>query len=145
MAVAGESMTKNDGGAIRQTIFYPYLHASLFGRGTALQTIVDCGKYDCPEYSDVPYIDSIAVETENGVTVFAVNRSNEEVILECKAENFTCANNPSHTAMYEENILAANTFENPDCVKPKKVSEIVNEDNIIKTKLNPASWNVIQF
>jgi len=131
--------------AIKQTIFYPYLHASLFGRGTALQTLVECGKYDCPDYSGVPYVDSIAVETENGVTVFAVNRSGEEVTLELKAENFTCANNPVHTAMFEDNNLAINTFDNPENVKPKNVTGIVTEDNIIKTKLNPVSWNVIRF
>ena len=30
-------MTENDGGAWRQTIFYPFLHASKYGRGIALQ------------------------------------------------------------------------------------------------------------
>jgi alpha-N-arabinofuranosidase len=137
--------TQKGGSAIKQTIFYPYLHGSLFGRGTTLQTLVECDKYNCPNYSDVPYIDSIAVETDKGVTLFISNRSNEEVILECKAENFTCANTPTHTAMYEENILAQNTFENPDNVKPKNVGEIIIEDGVIKTKLNSVSWNMIQF
>jgi len=137
--------TQKGGGAIRQTIFYPYLHGSLLGRGTALQTLVECEKYNCPHYSDVPYIDGIAVETDKGVTLFIANRSNEEVILECKAENFACANIPTHIAMYEDNILAQNTFENPENVKPKNIDEIIVEDGIIKTKIAPVSWNVIQF
>ena len=131
--------------AMKQTIFYPYLHASLFGRGTALQTLVECDKYDSPDYSDVPYIDSIAVETEKGVTVFAVNRSDKEVTLELNAENFNCVNPPVHTAMFEDDHLAENTFENPENVKPKNVDKIIKEDGMIKTKLNPLSWNVIQI
>lgn len=130
---------------MKQTIFYPYLHASLLGRGTALQTLVECDKYNCPEYSDVPYIDSIAVETDKGVTVFAVNRSSEEITLELNAENYKYAINPTHTAMYENDNLAINTFENPNNVQPKNVAGIIVEDNIIKTKLSPVSWNVIQF
>ena len=137
--------TQKSGPAIRQTMFYPYYHASLFGRGNALQTLVDCEKYNCHDYSDVPFIDSIAVETDNGVTLFVSNRSGEEVILECKAENFSCANTPTHIAMYENDILAMNTIANPDNVKPKNMSGIIVENNIIKTKLMPVSWNVIRF
>ncbi|MCL1858287.1 MAG: alpha-N-arabinofuranosidase [Oscillospiraceae bacterium] len=137
-------LTNNDT-LIKQTIFYPYLHASLFGRGTALQTLVECDKYECPEYTDVPYIDSIAVENNSGVTVFAVNRSNEEVTLELKSENYKCANNPAHTAMYETDNFAVNTFDTPLNIQPKNITGIINENNIIKTKLNPVSWNVIQF
>ncbi|MCL2813299.1 MAG: alpha-N-arabinofuranosidase [Oscillospiraceae bacterium] len=140
----------DDVSAIRQAIFYPFMHASLFGRGTALQTLVDCDKYDCPEYTDVPYVDSVAVETEKGVTLFAVNRSSEEIVLECLAAGYTGLKNPAHIAMFEDNIFAANTFENPEAVKPKNISDnitVENSNDICKltTKLNPVSWNVIQF
>ena len=138
-------LTQKGGAAIRQTIFYPYLHASLFGRGTVLQTPVECEKYDCPEYTDVPQLDSIAVETENGVTLFIANRSEEEVTLECKAENFICKNDISHIELCDSNALALNTFENPGCVIPKNKNGAILEDNIIKTKLSPVSWNVIRF
>ena len=35
----------SDTGAWRQTIFYPYLHCSLYGQGTVLNTIVKCPIY----------------------------------------------------------------------------------------------------
>ena len=147
-AIMTDKNNKN-GGAIRQTIFYPYLHASLFGRGMALQTLIECDKYDCLEYTDVPYIDSVAVETEKGVTLFAVNRSGEEVDLECSAGGYTGSANPIHIAMFEDNIFAVNIFDNPEMVKPKNISDIVCENAngicTIKAKLNPVSWNVIRF
>ena len=34
-------MTSNGGGAWRQTIFYPYMHTSIFGRGYALNPIIN--------------------------------------------------------------------------------------------------------
>ncbi|MCL2772582.1 MAG: alpha-N-arabinofuranosidase [Oscillospiraceae bacterium] len=139
----------DDANAIRQTIFYPYMHASKFGRGTALQTLVECDKYDCPEYTGAPYIDSIAVETDKGVTLFAVNRSSEEVVLECDAGGYKGSKEPSHIAMFEDDIFATNTFDRPDTVKPKVMNDITCESSkstcTIKTKLNPVSWNVIQF
>ena len=137
--------TDSAGPAIRQTIFYPYLHASRFGRGTALLTLVECGKYNCQQYSDVPYLDAVAVETDGGVTLFVANRSGEQIELECKAENFAYANTPVHTAMYEDDPLASNTFANPGRVKPKNVANITAEDGMIKTTLNPVSWNVIRI
>ena len=33
-------MTANGGGAWKQTIYYPYMHASVFGRGTVLVPLV---------------------------------------------------------------------------------------------------------
>ena len=138
-------LTDPDGAAIRQTIFYPYLHASLYGRGTALVTVVECDKYSCPEYSDVPYIDCAAVETDEGVTVFAVNRGKEEAVAEFKTENYDFAGKPSHTAMYENDITACNTFEAPGRVKPKTVKGVAAEDGKIITKLPPVSWNVVKF
>ena len=133
------------GAAIRQSIFYPYLHASLFGRGISLLTLVECDKYDGKQYSAVPYIDAVAVKTDNGVSVFAVNRSDKEVTLEIKAENFECAKNLTHTAMFDDDALACNTFENPERIKPKNIGAITMEDGLIKTTLKPVSWNVIQL
>ena len=40
----------NDEKAWAQTIFYPFLHASSFGRGTALNVDVQCDTYDCRKY-----------------------------------------------------------------------------------------------
>ena len=63
--------------AWRQTIFYPYMHASRYGRGLVLNSIIDSPKYDSKNYTDVPYLESCLVwnEEERAVTIFAVNKS----------------------------------------------------------------------
>ena len=39
-------MTRKGGGAWRQTIFYPFMHASNYGRGVVLQPIISTDTYD---------------------------------------------------------------------------------------------------
>lgn len=72
--------TKTGGGAVAQTIFYPFMHLSNYGRGAALLPLIDCPKYDCKEFTDVPYLEAIATynEEQEEVTVFCVNKSLEE-------------------------------------------------------------------
>jgi alpha-N-arabinofuranosidase len=53
-------MTENGGPAWRQTIFYPFLQASLFGRGEVLKTWGRCPVYDNKIFGGVPYLESIA-------------------------------------------------------------------------------------
>src|SRR5690606_10344422 len=53
-------MTENGGKAWKQTIYYPFLHASTYGRGTVLNPVVSSPKYDCAEFTDVPYLESVA-------------------------------------------------------------------------------------
>lgn len=72
-------MTETGGRVWKQTIFYPYLHALKYGRGTVLDIETDCGSYSAGG-KDIPYIEAAAVynEEEKEVTVFAVNRSQED-------------------------------------------------------------------
>ena len=49
-------MTANGGAAWKQTIYYPYMHASVFGRGTVLVPLIKSPKYDAKDYTDVPYL-----------------------------------------------------------------------------------------
>jgi alpha-N-arabinofuranosidase len=76
-------MTDPKEGAWRQTIFYPFLHASSFGRGTALKVGVTCPKFDCKARTDVDTLDSVAVynEEKNETTLFILNRSVESDIV----------------------------------------------------------------
>lgn len=72
-------MTETGGRVWKQTIFYPYLHALKYGKGSVLDIKTDCGSYSA-EGKDIPYIEATAVynEEENKVTVFAVNRSQND-------------------------------------------------------------------
>ena len=84
-------MTENGGPAWAQTIYYPYMHASVFGRGTALVPLVTSPKYDTKDYTDVPYLEAVAVHQKkpSEVTVFAVNRHlGESLPLEIDLRSF---------------------------------------------------------
>ena len=62
-------MTANGGAAWKQTIYYPYMHASMFGRGTVLVPLVTSPKYDAKDYSDVPYLEAMRCTTRKQAEV----------------------------------------------------------------------------
>ena len=139
-------MTENGGKAWRQTIFYPYLHASTYGRGQALQPIVSSPKYDCAEFTDVPYLESAVVydEERGELTVFAVNRHLEEPLqLECDARSFGDLRLIQHLVL-EGDLQAVNTAEE-ERVRPHAGGNSAFEDGFIRSVLPKASWNVIRL
>lgn len=141
-------MTETGGGVCRQTIFYPFLHASAFGRGVALAPAVDSPKYDSKSYTDVPYLDSIATwnEAENELTIFAVNRSlDSDLTLQCALENFEGYRAVEHIVLTGDDLKAANTVANPDVVRPITVTPPQVDGRAFTTSLPKASWNVIRL
>lgn len=82
-------MTKPGGEVWLQTIFYPFYYLSNYARGVVLNPAVEGAVYSCGEFSEVPYVDALAVynEKEKEIAVFLVNRDEEncqdvEIILE---------------------------------------------------------------
>ena len=58
-------MTDQGGGAAwKQTIFYPFLHASKYGRGVALMPLVQTTKHDTAKHENVTDVESVAVYNE---------------------------------------------------------------------------------
>ncbi len=85
-------MTEPGGKAWVQSIYFPYLCASRYGRGVSLQTELCGPTYDCAIRKDVPCIDSSAVQMADGsISVFLVNRGTEDVSLSLAAEDFSAA------------------------------------------------------
>ena len=140
-------MTRNGGGVWAQTIYYPFLHASSFGRGTALKALVECPSYSCSDYDDVPYIDAAAAMDEDGnVTVFAVNRDTEEgCALEIDLRCFDGLSVTEHILMHNEDVKAVNTEEDPDNVRPEKGAAGRIKDGKTVVDIMPLSWNVIRL
>ncbi|MEK5379422.1 arabinosylfuranosidase ArfA [Niallia sp. FSL W8-0635] len=140
-------MTDADGDAWKQTIYYPFLHVSKYGRGAALLPGLDSSKHDTKDYTDVTDVDSAAVyneETEE-LTIFAVNRDLEESItLESNIRSFEGYQFMEHIVLENDNLKAVNTaFE--QSIIPKKSFEYEMENGILKIKLNKKSWNVIRL
>lgn len=138
-------MTENGGRAWKQTIFYPYLHASRYGRGTSLQPIVHSPKYDAQDYTDVPYLDSAVVyrEAEEEITIFAVNRHLQEAMdLECDIRGFENYRMVEHIVLEHEDLKAVNTAAE-ERVKPHHGGNAECKDGFVNARLSKASWNVI--
>lgn len=140
-------MTRNGGGCWAQTIYYPYLHASNFGRGTSLRALVDSPVYDCADYERVPLIDATATLGDDGsVTVFCVNRDlTEDFALEIDLHGFGGLRIGEHILLHHDDVRAVNTEETPNAVAPVAGpgGEIDGEKATIR--IPALSWNVVRF
>ena len=141
-------MTADGGPAWRQTIYYPFLHASVYGRGTVLQTQVTAPKYDCKDFTDVPVLDAVAVldETGNELTIFAVNKDLEaDLQLTCGLAGIGDFRVRQHLVLAHNDLNAVNTQDSPDTVRPHDHGNAAIEDHCLKARLGRLSWNVIRL
>jgi alpha-N-arabinofuranosidase len=144
-------MTVPGGGVWRQTIFWPFMHASRWGRGTALRIVPDCEKYDSAEFAGVPYLESAAVynEEKRELVVFAVNRNLDEPFdLEADINGFENLRLLEHISLNHRDLKAVNSA-NEEKVKPAIQNGGAAEGKAggtrLKVRLPPASWNVIRL
>ena len=131
-------MTETGGRSWVQTIYYPFLHCSVNGRGKTLHTVCECGTYDTKNHSNVPYIESIAVDNGSGITLFAVNRSSDES-CELELNGFERYSLVSHTVLTNDDMKLCNTADEPYAVSP------VQKEISGKVSLAPRSWNMLKF
>lgn len=140
-------MTETDGPAWRQTIFYPFLHASRYGRGTALQCVISTGKHDTSKHQDVTDVESVAVynEEKQEVTVFAVNRNvKENVPFEVDISGFEGYQVKEYLVLESDDMLVANSAVK-EAVAPKQKTDYQMDGSSFTTQLKKCSWNVIRF
>ncbi len=140
-------MTHTGGGCWAQTIFYPFMHASIHGRGTALRALVDSPTYDCRDYENVPFIDAAATQAEDGsVTVFCVNRdTSNDYSLRIDLFGFGKMRLAEHIMLHHDDVKAVNTCDCPNNVAPSVGPGGVIEDDGAIVKLPALSWNVIRL
>ena len=131
-------MTEKDGKAWKQTIFYPFLHASLYGRGTAMKPSVKTGTHNTSKHDNVTDVEAAAVydEKKDQLTVFAVNRClDRKVPLELDLKGFGEFKDIRHITLESRDMLAANSGDE------QKIAP--TERDGLPSELAPASWNVI--
>ena len=141
-------MTEPMGAAWRQTIYYPYYFASVYGRGEALQLAVKSPGYDAEVADAVPYLDVSAVYDEEGgtLTFFAVNRHGGEAVdLEASLHGFGEARIVDHQVMTSANLEAANTLKNPTAVTPAKGKKARVNDGLLTATLPPYSYQMVRL
>ena len=141
-------MTEPNGAAIRQTIFYPFMHASRFGRGIALQPVLTSTKHDTKSHECVSDVEAIATHDPDAktLTVFAVNRDLTETIqLDCDIRDFPDYRIIEHITLESDDLRAVNSFESGEAVKPSSCGSSSIENGSLTAMLNKASWNVIRL
>lgn len=137
----------SDTGAWMQTIFYPFMYISNYGRGTVLNTIVEAPVYESI-HGDAPYLDSVCVlnEEEDSLTIFAVNKNlAESMELTCDLRQFENYQVKEHIVLTHSDLKAINSEENPDNVAPVKVENEKLDSGILKTVLCDKSFHVIKL
>ena len=141
-------MTEPDGPALRQTIYYPFMHASKFGRGIALTPVLTSSKHDTNSFESVNDIEAIATHDPSAdtLTIFAVNRDlADSITLECDVRDFPGYKILEHITLENEDLQAVNSFSRGEMVKPIDNGESAVDGGCLTAMLRKASWNVIRL
>ncbi len=153
-------MTETGGKSWRQTTYYPFMHASLYGRGIVLNPVIYSPSYkvksgqnienlkDKSGYRNVPVLESVAVISEKAdeLTIFAVNKDqNDSLDFTCVLRGFIDFKVREHIILENKDLNAKNTAANPETVKPQANGDAKMIDELVKASLPKLSWNVIRL
>ena len=140
-------MTRTGGGVWAQTLYWPLLQATTYGRGTALRPIVQSPVYDCADLDAVPYLDATAtLADDGGVTLFAVNRDlTEGISLNVDLRAFGDLRVVEHSVLHHDDVKAVNTEAAPDTVTPAAGEPGVLDGGRYTVRMPSLSWNVIRL
>lgn len=141
-------MTDAAGGVWKQTIFYPFMHASRYGRGTALLPVISGTKHMTAGHGEITDTETVAVynEEKDELTIFAVNRNlKEDVELTTDVRSFEGYHVLEHIVMENEDLKAANSLAEEKVYPVNGDNRSRMEDGFIISLLKKASWNVIRL
>ena len=138
----------SDTGAWRQTIFYPYMHASVYVRGTVLNTQVLTPVYESKTYGEAPYLDSVCIwdEENDALTIFAVNKSlDEDMEVSCDLRQFEECRLAEHIVLTNDDMESGQhrSRSEPRYSDPFRCHQ--TENGKMHTVLGKHSWNVIRL
>ncbi|MGX7351099.1 alpha-N-arabinofuranosidase [Enterococcus canis] len=136
-------MTDPEGEAWRQTIFYPFMQMSNYGRGNVLTPLVESDTYATADFEAVPFLETISVVNENELVIFAVNRGEEPLDFHVDLGDFVVKGIREFSQMSGFDIKAVNDARN-EIVHPSENIEYEWNDTKLDVKLAPLSWNMIR-
>ena len=143
-------MTVPGGKAWKQTIYYPFLETSRYGRGTVLRGIVDSPEYAADNLycGNIKYLRSTAVLRENAreITVFAINRANEEMNFSAVCDGFEIESVIDAKEIHNIDLDAVNSAEKEVVsTKTADLNKVSICGNTVEAKLKPYSWNMFRI
>jgi alpha-N-arabinofuranosidase len=104
--------------------------------------------YDTEGFGAVPVLDAVVVadEESGAVTVFAVNRhQQEELSVDVDVRACPSLGAGEHVALFDADPDAVNTAEQPDRVVPRRGDEVKIVDGRATVVLPPLSWNMVRL
>ncbi|WP_213451708.1 arabinosylfuranosidase ArfA [Rhizomonospora bruguierae] len=140
--------TEKGGPAWRQTIFHPFALTARHARGAVLRTEPVAPQYDTARHGRVSGVDTVAVhDPETGyLNVFAVNRLDRDVILDCDLRAFPGIAGAGHITLDAgADPDAVNTAAAPDRVTPRQGDRPAIDGGRCQVRLPAISWNLLRF
>ncbi|WDR06975.1 alpha-N-arabinofuranosidase [Devosia rhodophyticola] len=140
-------MTEKGGPAWKQTIYYPYYFASVYGRGTALNLLVNSPGYESNHEDNTPFVDLSSVHNEDDGTLsfFLVNRHGTESIeVDIDLQGFAAGEVIDHQVMTHSRLDAVNTAKNQSEVAPRKGEGAKVADGSLRLTLPPYSYQMVR-
>lgn len=138
-------LTEAGGKAWVNPTYYPMLHASQYGRGILMDSKLSCDQYSNSLFDEIPTVDHVVVKNEEDMTIFAINRTEESVLLESDLHGFKPEQVIEHIGLSSHNLEDINASNHPDHVSPKRINHSLIEDGRVKSELPAYSWNVIRI
>lgn len=138
-------MTDPEGEAWRQTIFYPFMQVSNYGRGKVLQPIVHSPSYETSDIAEVPYLETISVlnEEKNELVIFAVNRSQETLDFSVELTDLEIKEVLEFSEMSGFELKETNNLTK-ELIKPRGSDNYHLTTQALTISLEPLSWNMIR-
>lgn len=133
-------------GLFLQTIFYPFMLYSKYGRGESLDCLVECGAYDTQLYSNVKLLDVSAgyQEASGELNLFVVNRHETEALkTEIRLLEATVAGGKA-LELYHDDIKAENSFSDKNKVTVSE-KDFSAEGSGFVYEFPPHSLTVLRF
>lgn len=141
-------MTDEKGGSSwKQTIFYPFYHASKYGRGMVLRPVLVTPRHDTSGHDAVTDIESVTAynEEKEELTIFVVNRNVEEdVELSTDVRGFEGVCLLEHIVLEHKELKIVNSAME-ERIKPQVVNRSEMQDGMLASVIKKASWNVIRL
>jgi len=127
-----------------QSIYYPFEMMSKRRRGIALLTAVDGPRYEGATNGEAHVIDSSAIRDGETLHVFVTNRSlDEDAAVRISVDDRNVVSVKSAELLTGPSAKAANSYEQPDTIKPIPLTQISTAEGRASLVLPPLSFAAI--
>jgi alpha-N-arabinofuranosidase len=132
----------------RQPSYFPFALTARHARGNVLRVdITSSGLVNSSTRGDIDPVDAIVTRdpADGSVTLFAVNRSNEEVDLGMIVPGGSGLWVVEHVVIADDDSDATNTREHPDRIAPLESAKHSICGERVGAVLPPASWTMVRL